>query len=47
MQEWAEFLFMMGGLGSFAFLLWIGEQKSKREWKRGMEADEAARKAAE
>jgi hypothetical protein len=47
MESWAEFLFMTGGLGFFALLVWIGEQQSKREWKRGMEADEAARKAAE
>jgi hypothetical protein len=47
MDEWLPFLFMTGGLLFFALLMWIGEQGLKREWKRGMEADEAARKAAE
>lgn len=45
--SWAQFLFMTGGLGFFALLLWIGEQFDRRRWKREMEAEEAARKAAE
>jgi hypothetical protein len=47
MDSWAQFFLLFGGLAFFALLLWIGEQRLKREWKRGMEADEAARKAAE
>ena len=43
----AVFLTVCGGLLFYALLLWIDEQRLKREWKRGMEADEAARKAAE
>jgi hypothetical protein len=46
-EDWTSYLFMMGGLGFFALLLWIDERRLSREWKRGMDADEAARKAAE
>lgn len=46
-MSWPVFLAVCGGLLFYALLLWIDEQRLKREWKRGMEADEAARKAAE
>ena len=47
MENWDPYWVAMGGLGFFALLLWIDEQRLRREWKRGMEAEEAARRAAE
>ncbi len=47
MDGWAEFLFMTGGLLFFALLVWLGGKSDERKWKRAMEADDAARKAAE
>jgi hypothetical protein len=38
---------MTGGLGFFALLLLLDERRLKREWKRAMEAEEAANRPAE
>ena len=47
MDSWTGFLFMTGGLLFYALILLIDEQRLKRQWKAAMEAEDAARRAAE
>ena len=46
-MSWPVFLTVCGGLVFFAFLVWLGCKSDERRWKRAMEAEAAARKAAE